>query len=127
MTPSDELWIRLVWFTKLRWIIPVALTAMAWALEMWTGLVVPMRIALVLLFGLLALNTGYTLLLKRWQGEPAAHGRGLRRLAHVQVLGDIAMNLTAMYVTGGADSPFWPVCTLTVLIAALFFPRRLAI
>lgn len=125
---ADELWIRLVWFTRLRWMIAPSLVALASLVEWASGTrLFPMLPVLVLLAGLLAANALYAALLERWRVRADAHRRKLEVLAHVQVVVDIAVDATAMYLSGGTASPFWPFFALTVLAAALFFPRRFVI
>ena len=123
MTGGSERWIRLVWFTRLRWTVP-ALALMAVAARSWTGLDVPLAPVFTMLAATLTLNGLYVLVLRRWQHDPDAHARGLERLAHVQVLADEAILLAIMHATGGGRTPFWPFLALTVIVSALFFPRR---
>ena len=122
---TDELWLRQVWFTRLRWIIPPAVVALGFLVEALTGrrLFAPLPpIALGLV--LLGLNVVYRTLLRRWGSNPGPHARPLRRLAHVQVLGDLLAATIAIHFSGGANSTFWPFLTLTVMAASLLFARR---
>jgi signal transduction histidine kinase len=121
---SDELWMRLVWLTRLRWTIGPALVAIPKLLELWTGAAFEMLPILALLGIALALNTCYSALLRRWGKNTARHVRSLEQLAHVQIIGDLAIEGASLHFTGGTASPFWPFFSMTVLAAALCFPRR---
>jgi signal transduction histidine kinase len=122
---TDELWIRQVWFTRLRWIIPPAVVALGLLVEvLLRRRLFSTGVALALTALLLALNGVYRTLLARWGAEPEAHARALKALAHLQVLGDLLVATAAIHFSGGAASPFWPFLTLTVMAAALFFARR---
>jgi signal transduction histidine kinase len=122
---TDELWLRQVWFTRLRWIIPPAVVALGFLVEALTGrrLFAPLP-PLALGVVLVGLNVVYRTLLRRWGPNPGAHARPLRRLAHVQVLGDLLAATIAIHFSGGANSTFWPFLTLTVMAASLLFARR---
>ncbi|MDB4970684.1 MAG: response regulator/sensory box histidine kinase [Myxococcales bacterium] len=124
-TILDELWLRQVWFARLRWIIPPVLVALGFAVEALTRrtLFAPAA-ALVLLAVMLAANFGYRALLQRWGVDPSAHAREIKLLAHVQVLGDLIASALAIHFSGGARSEFWPFLSLTVMAAALLFARR---
>ena len=124
---ADELWIRLVWFTRLRWMIAPALVVLTRAVAAISGQEYPLAPILGLLAVLLLCNGGYATLLGRWRSAPGRHVARMQRLAHTQVLVDLIVDAAAMYFTGGAHTPFWPVFCLTVLGAALFFPRRMMI
>ena len=122
---TDELWIRQVWFTRLRWIVPPVVVALGFLVELLTRRALfAAWPTLALLALILGLNVVYRTLLVRWSSEPAAHARELQALAHVQVLGDLLVATIAIHFSGGASSPFWPFLTLTVMAAALFFARR---
>lgn len=132
MEPSvgglDELWLRQVWFTRLRRLISPALVAMAFVIEHASGQrLFPRLPILALLATLLTLNAVYVMLLARFGAATAAHGRGLKLLAHAQVLLDLVTVALAAHFTGGPRSPFWPYLSLTVMAAALLFGRRGAI
>jgi signal transduction histidine kinase len=121
----DELWLRQVWFARLRWIVPPALVALGFVVEALTRRPLfsgPAALAVLAL--LLALNVVYRTLLGRWAAEPAAHARELQLLGHLQVLGDLLAATIALHFSGGAQSTFWPFLTLTVMAAALLFGRR---
>jgi signal transduction histidine kinase len=122
---SDELWMRLVWFTRLRWTLAPVLVVIARVIEVQVGWVFPLGPIAVLLGVAMAANIAYTALLRSWGRAPAQHLAGLRRLAHAQVLTDLAVEAAGMHFTGGAASPYWPFFCLTVLAAALFFSRGL--
>ena len=122
---SEELWLRQVWFARLRWIIPPAVLALGFVVE-WLShrrLFAPAPV-LVLGVTLLSLNVVYRTLLRRWGADTAAHARELKLLAHVQVLLDLVAGTLAIHFSGGAKSTFWPFVTLTVMAAALLFARR---
>jgi signal transduction histidine kinase len=126
LSEPDELWIRLVWLTRLRWSVPLALYGLAVVFERLVGLrFADLPLALVAVT-VLVVNALYALLLRRWQpvSTGSDHARRLRLLAHAQVLLDLSLIAAALVFTGGAASPFWPLLAPTVLAAALFFPRR---
>lgn len=122
---TDELWLRQVWFTRLRWVIPPVLVAIGFLVEGLTRsrLFAPAPM-LILAVTLLSLNVGYRTLLKRWAGDPQAHARELQLLAHLQVLLDLVAGTLAAHYSGGAHSTFWPFLSLTVMAAALLFAAR---
>lgn len=122
---TDELWLRQVWFTRLRWIIPPALVAIGFLVEglSRSRLFAPAPM-LVLAGTLLSLNVAYRALLERWGSDPQAHARELQLLAHVQVLLDLVAGTLAAHYSGGARSAFWPFLSLTVMAAALLFAAR---
>jgi signal transduction histidine kinase len=122
---THELWLRQVWFARLRWIIPPALVALGFLVEALTQRTLfPPLPAIGLAALLLGLNFVYRTLLGRWGTDPDAHARELRALAHLQVLGDLLAATIAIHYSGGAHSTFWPFMTLTVMTAALLFSRR---
>ncbi|HXU72220.1 MAG TPA: HAMP domain-containing sensor histidine kinase [Polyangia bacterium] len=122
---TDELWIRQVWFARLRWIVPPAVVALGFLVELVSRRHLFATLpTLALLAFILGLNVVYRTLLRRWGVDPSAHGRELQALAHVQVLGDLLVATIAIHFSGGAASPFWPFLTLTVMASALFFARR---
>jgi signal transduction histidine kinase len=122
---TDELWLRQVWFSRLRWIIPPACLALGFLVELLSGrrLFAPVP-AIVLAAALVSVNVGYHWLLVRWGGDTEKHARELRGLAHAQVLFDLLAATIAIHYSGGASSTFWPFLTLTVMTAALLFARR---
>src|SRR5438874_551025 len=122
---ADELWMRLVWFTRLRWTLAPVLVVIARVVEVWVGWVFPLVPIAVLLGFALAANLGYTALLRRWGRAPSQHLVGLRRMAHAQVLTDLVVEAAGMHFTGGGGSPYWPFFCLTVMSSALFFTRGL--
>src|SRR4051794_16582993 len=122
---ADELWLRLVWFVRMRWLLPPALVLLGLAVNAWAGPIVPLFKTSSLLTLAWLTNVVYAIPLKRWRGEPAAHARQLRLLAHAQVLMDVVILNAAIYMTGGGASPLWPFSSLTLLAAGLFFPRTL--
>jgi signal transduction histidine kinase len=122
---SDELWMRLVWFTRLRWTLAPVLVVIARVIEAWVGWQFPLVPIAVLLGSALIANVGYAVLLRRWGRAPAQHAAGLRWMAHAQVLTDLGVEAAGMHFTGGGASPYWPFFALTVLAAALFFSRGL--
>ena len=121
----DELWLRQVWFARLRWIVPPALVALGFAVEALSRkrLFAPAPV-LLLALALLALNLAYTTLLRRWAADTEAHARGLAVLGHAQVLLDLVAGTIALHVSGGARSNFWPFLALPVMAAALLFASR---
>jgi signal transduction histidine kinase len=122
---TDELWLRQVWFARLRWIIPPAVVALGFSIEGVSRQRLFPTVPVLLLAGaLLALNVAYRALLGRWAAATEAHARPLAVLAHVQVLGDLVIATLAMHFAGGAKSTFWPFISLTVMAAALLFARR---
>lgn len=124
----DELWLRQVWFTRLRWLIPPGLVAMAFVIELASGTrLFPHLPIFVLLASVLALNGAWVALLRRIGVDPPAHGSELHALAHAQVLADFVVVAIAAHLTGGPRSPFWPYLSLTLMAAALFFGSRRAI
>src|SRR5687767_5237574 len=97
---ADELWVRLVWYTRLRWMIAPSLVALASLVEWATGTrLFPLGPVLALLFGLLAANTVYALLLSRWRGALDKRLNALAVLVHTQVIVDIAVDAVAMMWT----------------------------
>ncbi|HEX6838422.1 MAG TPA: HAMP domain-containing sensor histidine kinase, partial [Polyangia bacterium] len=122
---TDELWLRQVWFTRLRWIVAPLLVALGFLVEALsrTRLFAPAPV-LVLAATLLSLNVVYRMLLKRWAGDPEAHAHKLELLGHVQVLLDLFVATLAIHFSGGAKSSFWPFLSLTVMAAALLFASR---
>ncbi len=122
---ADELWLRQVWFTRLRWIIPPAVVALGFAVE---GLsrqhLFSAAAVLLLCLALLLLNVVYRVVLRRWSADIAAHERDLKILAHIQVLLDLFVCTLAINFSGGGRSSFWPFMTLTVMAAALLFASR---
>ncbi|HWE29876.1 MAG TPA: HAMP domain-containing sensor histidine kinase, partial [Polyangia bacterium] len=122
---SDELWLRQVWFARLRWIIPPALVVLGFIVEALSGRrLFPSLPPILLAAALLLANVVYRTLLRRWGADPEAHARELGVLAHVQVLVDLSAATIAIHFSGGANSTFWPFLTLTVMAAALLFARR---
>jgi signal transduction histidine kinase len=122
---ADELWIRLVWFTRLRWIVPLVLAGFFALVQRLLAISLPAWRPLGALVGVaLALNAVYAALLRRWRGSPSAHERGMRYLAHVQIVSDLILDALATRFTGGAFSPLWPVFLLTMLVAALLVRQR---
>ena len=122
---SDELWLRQVWFARLRWIIPPALIVAGFLVEALTHRrLFAAAPVLVLGAALLSLNVVYRTLLRRWGADPEAHARELAVLAHVQVLLDLVAGTLAIHLSGGAKSTFWPFMSLTVMAAALLFSSR---
>ena len=121
----DELWLRQVWFARLRWIVPPVLVALGFAVEALSRkrLFAPAPV-LLLALALLALNLAYTTLLRRWAADTEAHARGLAVLGHAQVLLDLVAGTIALHVSGGARSNFWPFLALPVMAAALLFASR---
>jgi signal transduction histidine kinase len=122
---NEELWLRQVWFARLRWIIPPAVVVLGFVVEGLSRqrLFAPLP-PILLALALVALNIGYRTLLRRWGGEADAHARELKLLAHAQVLFDLLAATIAIHFSGGARSTFWPFLTLTVMAAALLFARR---
>ena len=122
---TDELWLRQVWFARLRWIIPPALVALGFLVEAISGqrLFAPLP-QIALCAALLGANVVYRKLLQRWGHDTERYARPLARLAHTQVLVDLAAATVAIHYSGGARSTFWPFLTLTVMAAALLFARR---
>ncbi|HEX9105014.1 MAG TPA: HAMP domain-containing sensor histidine kinase [Polyangia bacterium] len=122
---TDELWLRQVWFAHLRWIIPPAVLALGFLVEALSRkrLFAPVPV-LLLVAALLALNVVYTTLLRRWSGDSEAHARGLKLLAHAQVLIDLVAASLAIHFSGGPKSSLWPFLSLTVMAAALLFVKR---
>src|SRR4051794_30396567 len=104
-----ELWLRQVWFARLRWIIPPAVVALGFSVEALTHrrLFSPL-IAILLGAFLVGINVLYRTLLRRWGENADQHARELRALAHVQVLGDLLAATIAIHASGGANSAFWP-------------------
>src|SRR4051812_39840313 len=96
---ADELWLRLAWFVRMRWLLPPALVLLGLAVHAWVGPIVPLFKTSLLLTVAGLTNFAYAIPLKRWRGEPAAHARQLRRLAHAQVLMDVVILNAAIYVT----------------------------
>jgi signal transduction histidine kinase len=122
---TDELWLRQVWFARLRWIVPPVVVALGFAIEALTRhRLFPTGPVLLLALAMLGLNVVYRTLLGRWATNTDAHARPLTVLAHVQVLLDLVLATLGMHVAGGANSSFWPFMSLTVLAAALLFARR---
>src|SRR6476469_8079756 len=103
----DELWLRQVWFSRLRWIIPPACLALGFLVELLSGrrLFAPLP-ATFLAAALVAVNVVYRNLLHRWGDAPERHARELRALAHVQVLFDLLAATIAIHYSGGASSTF---------------------
>jgi signal transduction histidine kinase len=124
----DELWLRQVWFVRLRWIVPPVLIGLGFAVELLTRrtLFAPVP-AIVLVGAMIAANLGYCTLLRRWGAECDANATELRLLAHLQVLGDLVGASLAIHFSGGAQSLFWPFLSLTVMAAALLFARRMVV
>jgi signal transduction histidine kinase len=121
----DELWLRQVWFARLRWIIPPAVLALGFLVELLgRRRLFPPLPALLIAGALVAVNFVYRELLERWGADPQKHARELRALAHVQVLFDLLATTLAIHFSGGARSSFWPFLTLTVMTAALLFAGR---
>ncbi len=121
---ADELWLRQVWFARLRWIIPPAVVALGFAAQ----LLARQRLfapgpALALASFMVALNVVYHLLLQRWGQSPSTNGKRLRALAHCQVLGDVVIVTVALYWSRAAAT-CWPFLSLTVMAAALLFTHR---
>src|SRR5207248_10443854 len=72
---TDELWLRLSWFTRIRWIVPPLVVGLCQAIALLTGRpLFPMTPLLAVLGAELLANGAYTLLLRRWRGDPG-HGR----------------------------------------------------
>src|SRR5690349_14239479 len=120
MDESDELWLRLVWFTRLRWLIPLPLLVGS---RLWDAWVKPIGSALpglIVVGGLYLLNGAYATLLRRWRAAPRENARALAALAHVMVIADLAGDAAGVLFSGGSSSPFWPAFMLTMLAAALF-------
>lgn len=121
----EELWLRQVWFARLRWIIPPAVVTLGFLVEALSGQRLFSALPALLLAGaLVALNVVYRTLLARWGTDADAHARQLKLLAHAQVLFDLVAATIAIHYSGGARSTFWPFLTLTVMTAALLFARR---
>jgi len=122
---TDELWIRQVWFARLRWIMPPLVVALGFLVELVTRRrLFPTLPVLGLAAFLLGINVVYRTLLRRFGGDTEAHARELTLLAHVQVLGDLLVATIGIHLSGGATSAFWPFLSLTVMASALFFARR---
>ena len=122
---SEELWLRQVWFARLRWIIPPVVVALGFVVEALSGQkLFPTLPAIALAASLVAINVVYRTLLERWSANASAHERELRMLAHAQVLGDLLAATIAIHFSGGARSTFWPFLSLTVMAAALLFAKR---
>jgi len=122
---SEELWLRQVWFARLRWIIPPAVVALGFVVEALSRQrLFPALPAIALAAALVALNIVYRTLLERWGGNAEAHTRELKLLAHAQVLFDLLAATIAIHFSGGARSTFWPFLSLTVMAAALLFAKR---
>lgn len=122
-TAVDELWLRQVWFVRLRWLIAPGLVLIAYVIEHLSHQRLFPRAPIAALLGaLLLVNAGYHVLLRRLHlGERPGV---LHVMAHAQVLLDLTVAALAAHFTGGARSPFWPYLSLTVMAAALFFARR---
>jgi signal transduction histidine kinase len=123
LVASDELWLRLAWFVRLRWSVPPMLVLLGVAVNAWMGPVVPLRQTSALLALVWISNAAYVACLRRWRSEVTRRGRELHALAHAQVAIDIAIMNGAMSVTGGGVSPFWPFLCLTLFAAGLFFAQ----
>ncbi|MCA1665722.1 MAG: hypothetical protein LC659_15885, partial [Myxococcales bacterium] len=86
---SEELWLRQVWFARLRWIIPPLVVGLGFVVEALSRQrLFPTLPAVVLAAALVGVNVVYRTLLERWGGNADAHARELRLLAHAQVLFD---------------------------------------
>jgi signal transduction histidine kinase len=122
---TDELWLRQVWFARLRWIIPPAVLVLGFVIQAVSRQrLFPTVPVLLLGLALLGLNAVYRTLLARWATDTAAHAKELALLAHVQVLFDLVACTLAIHFSGGPKSSFWPFMSLTVMAAALLFARR---
>jgi signal transduction histidine kinase len=124
---AEELWLRLAWFTRVRWFVPVGLYLMERLAEVLLGRVFPRTEIGALLGMTLAVYALYVAILVQWRPRLRERLIALRVLAHVQVLIDLVILVLAFALTGGTQSPFWPFASLTVLSASLFFARRMVI
>jgi signal transduction histidine kinase len=121
---ADELWLRQVWFARLRWIIPPAVIVFGFAAELLARQRMFATLPAIGLAALMvAINVVYQRLLHRWGGEPEAHARALKLLAHCQVLVDLTIVTAALHLSG-TTTTCWPFLSLTVMAAALLFTNR---
>jgi signal transduction histidine kinase len=121
-----ELWLRQVWYVRLRWIVPALIVASGFGVELVIGRrLFPPLLAVGMVGLMAAVNAFYRALLHRFGHDLDSHVPSLRLLAHVQVIIDLIVGAAAIYLSGGSNSPFWPFMSLTVMAATLLFMRRL--
>jgi two-component system sensor histidine kinase PilS (NtrC family) len=105
----------LIWLGKVRIIIITFVFGIELAVAVLTPTYLPKRIFVVAILLWYTLSVFYLLLLSLW--------RDGRFQARLQVLTDLCMAATIVYLTGGIDSSFNFLYPLIIIVAAILFSR----
>ena len=105
----------LIWLGKVRIIIITFVFGIELAVAVLTPTYLPKRLFVVAILLWYTLSVFYLLLLSLW--------RDARFQARLQVLTDLCMAATIVYLTGGIDSSFNFLYPLIILVAAILFSR----
>ena len=109
---------RLVWLVKVRILILTMLLGIELAIAQFTPVAFPIRFFVEIILAAYGLSIVHLLLLKFW--------RKTRVQAVLQLLTDLLLVSTLVYITGGIDSSLNFMYPLAIVVASILLPRRWA-
>jgi signal transduction histidine kinase len=123
---EQELFQRLGWFTQVRWGAAgcaAAFMAIGWFLF---DVRFAWRQALAVVAAMVVYNLVFWMESRRLYRQPSIRRRGILRLAHAQIVCDLAAVAALVHAIGGVENHFILLFVFPLVVASEFFSQRVA-